>query len=228
MLEVISLHVPKCAGSSLKSTLQDAFGPQSVYEDYADRPLDPASPLRRDPAAFFAAAEAAGCAHLDGKRVVHGHFHALKYAKLPCRHRITFLREPVDRLISHYFFWKTLGRHGHSLHDYFLDHQLDIEQFAQLPVIRTAYSESFFGGADMRAFDFIGFCDDYERDLARLAARLGAALRPTHANPTATGGYPEERRAILENRPLLARLRAILRDDIEFYEGLRAARRPGR
>ena len=226
MLEVISLHVPKCAGSSLKSMLQEAFGPQSVFEDYADRPLDPASRLRRDPAGFFAAVEAAGFAHLAHKRVVHGHFPARKYAQLACRHRITFLREPVDRLISHYFFWQSLARHGHALHDYFLDHGLGIEDFAALPPIRALYSETFFGGADMRAFDFIGFHEDIGRDLARLAALLGAGLRQTHANRTATAGYPEERRAILENRPLLARLRGILRDDVEFYARIRSARSP--
>jgi hypothetical protein len=224
MIEMISVHVPKCAGSSLKSALMDVFGESNVYQDYADRPLDPSAPVRADPEKFFAAVEATGYGHLAASRVVHGHFHARKYQNLKSRHRIAFLREPIDRLVSHYYYWRNAPRHGHTLHDYVLDNDLGIEEFAALPPIKAIYTDSFFGGANMAAFDFIGFYEDYETDLARLSKMLGLPLRYERTNANEDDVYEERRRAILDDSQLMSRLRDTMRADIEFVERLRHGR----
>src|SRR6185437_16889602 len=103
---------------------------------------------------------------LNGRKVVHGHFNIRKYKGVSARWRVTFLREPIDRALSHYFFWMKYPRHGHRLHDYVLDNQLGFLEFARLPMIRRFYSAVFFDGVDMGHFSFIGFHERLEEDLA--------------------------------------------------------------
>jgi hypothetical protein len=130
------VHVPKCAGISLRHAFENAFGSDRLYQDYDDRPIDPASPINLDPEGFYERMAKRGNDFLAGKKVIHGHFNIRKYANLSARQRVTFFREPVDRTISHYFFWRETARHGHQLHDYVLDNRLTLEEFARLPMIR--------------------------------------------------------------------------------------------
>ncbi|HZV08831.1 MAG TPA: hypothetical protein VFF94_03700, partial [Novosphingobium sp.] len=204
MLELISLHVPKCAGSSLRAALAAAYagaGEGAFWADYADRPGNPASAFQLDPAGYHAAM--AGWAPPVGARAVHGHFHPGKYR----RHgagalKAVFLRHPVSRLISHYRFWQALPRHGHLLHDYMLDTGLDMEGFARLPLQRHFYTGLYLRDVDMGWFDFIGLQEHYAGDVARLAALLGRPLALRHDN---AGALPPQ-----EDPALIARLEDIL------------------
>ena len=102
---LISLHMPKTAGVSFGAALQEYFG-QRYLGDYSDFPLNTPT-LERHRQAIDA------CLHAkdgDFKDVscIHGHFLPAKYLLLadrrPCRF-ITWLREPVARLVSHYHYW---------------------------------------------------------------------------------------------------------------------------
>src|SRR5579875_762665 len=149
MLELISVHVPKCAGTAFRMALQQAYGRAELDLDYADRPLDPAAPMHLDPDGFFARRPEPPA----GARVVHGHFHAGKYRHLDeaCP-RIAILRHPVARTISHYEFWLRLAPAGHALHAYMRESGLDLLGFARLPFIRHAYARVLFAGLDRREF----------------------------------------------------------------------------
>jgi len=220
-LEVISVHVPKCAGMALRTFLENSFGGDAVYSDYADRPADPASPMNLDRAGFLAKFSDGNYEFLAGKKAVHGHFHPLKYRAACARLRVTFLREPIERMISHFLFWKVLPRHGHSLHDYFLDNDLSFEQFARLPIMCRFYSGVFFGGVDMASFDLIGFHDRADEDFARLQRSVGSRAAVPKENSNRHPAYEIERASILADARLMARLRDILHEDLDFYERLR-------
>src|SRR5262249_37714095 len=103
-VEVISVHFPKAAGSSLHQSFIAAYGNDAVYIDNIDDPADPCSLYNLDP-------DACGCkaqknSSILGARVIHGHFHPSKYEFVKHAKRITFLRHPVDNLISIYYYWK--------------------------------------------------------------------------------------------------------------------------
>lgn len=218
MIELISVHVPKCAGTSLRSALQAAYGPDAVHLDYADRPIDPASPMNLDPEGFFETFRRDGYPFLEGKRAVHGHFHVGKYAYLPARRRVTFLRHPVDRLVSHYEFWRSLPPHGHALHQYVLDSGIDVIGFAQLPMMRFFYSRAFFGGVDMNAFDLIGSVECMDRDVGVLADLIGHRLPIAVENAGASSRASGPPCATSGDACLRDALAGILGDDIAFYE----------
>jgi hypothetical protein len=119
---LISLHIPKCAGQSLRTVLSNWFG-DKFHTHYYQKRND--LPLRLTP-------EPGMC--------IHGHFNrskgfgAMEYYP-DIKQYITVIRDPLELLISNYFFWKTKARARQirlgslrpgSEHDY-----RDIEDFAQ-------------------------------------------------------------------------------------------------
>jgi len=218
MIELISVHTPKCAGTSLRDALIDIYTSEKIYFDYDDRPIDPAAPINIDPEGFFV--DRKGIDRLGGKSAVHGHFNINKYRDERHCARITFLRNPIDRTISHYFFWMSLEKYGHTLHDYVVDNNLSFRRFIRLPLIRNFYTAGIFRGVDMTAFDFIGRYERYEDDLCRLGAVLGRPLKVSRSNVNPHGAYAASRAAILSDPELMSELSESLADDIQFYDGV--------
>jgi hypothetical protein len=200
--QVVSVHFPKAGGTSLHRQLVALLG-EAAFLDYAHDPLVVPS--------------GGTSAFPVGARLVHGHFHAARYAA-PGRCLVTFLREPVANLLSIYFFWRDLPPCGHAVHSRFLSERPSILDFARYAGIARLMSETYFGGFDMRRFDFIGFHETRQRDLPRLGRLLGLPLsHRLHENRTA----PSEERQELDSSPrILAALRTLLAADIAFYERL--------
>lgn len=200
---MVSLHFPKAAGSALKSQLLQMF-PQDMVLDYDNDPLVNAD---MTPAAFPV-----------GKRVVHGHFRALRYSPTDA-YWMTFLRHPVDNLISIYFFWTSLAAPTHELHRRFLQERPSLPDFAKFPGIQRLMSETYFGGFDMSRFDFIGFHETRDKDIARLAKETNLPFdADIYANKTAEHG---DRRDAEQDAATRAILTDLLAEDVAFYERLR-------
>lgn len=209
-LQLISVHVPKCAGTSLTRALAAAYGEQHLHLDYADRLGDPASRYNIDPDGVRAEWQQRDHSELSDKRVVHGHFNLIKYTNLPVNiPRATFLRHPVDRTISHYFYWLRLPSVQHTLHDYFLEQKLDLYAFCRLPHIRYFYTRIMFRWVCMERFDFIGRVESLNRDVAILENQLGIELTLGYENANPAGPTV--------NDDLRTRLAELLVEEIDFY-----------
>jgi len=220
-VEVISVHFPKAAGSSIRQSFAAAYGNDAVYLDYADDPLDPCSHYSVDPDSCRRKAPET-CSAL-GARTVHGHFHPSKYELIDNAKRITFLRHPIDNLISIYYFWKTCET-GHCLFNYFRDNKLTLLGLAHLPAIRYLLSRTYFGAVDMKSFDFIGFMETYSEDVQALSGLLNIPMVETKENVNKYPGYQDEVTAVKADKPLMTTLHNCLSEDIEFYERTRMSR----
>jgi hypothetical protein len=201
---IVSLHFPKAAGTSLRAQLTKLLGDEIAF-DYNHDPLTSAG------------AETANfpC----GKRLVHGHFRAQRYAAAVA-YWMTFLRYPVDNLISIYFYWKCVQEPSHAIHARFLSECPSILEFARYPALANLMSETYFGGFDMRRFDFIGFYETRGTDIPRLAADLGLPLvADVHENRT-----PEsvEQRNLKADLSVRRQLIDLLFADVKFYERMRS------
>lgn len=200
---IISVHLPKSGGTSVRRCLEDQFGSRALF-DYGRGPLGPHALVRET-------------ALPEGVELVHGHFRPARYDAVGEAFRMTFLRDPTDLLLSFYFFWREMPFEGQALHRRFLDERPDIESFAAWAPIRRLSSDTFFGNYDMARFDFIGFHETRQDDMARVNDMAGLRLNAAqHDNPT--NNDREERQAVREDRALMGRLRDLLNDDMRFYE----------
>lgn len=128
----------------------------------------------------------------------------------------TLLRNPLENIVSIYFFWKSLPSQGQPLHDYFLREGLDIFEMASLPLLRQLYSNTYFGSFDMSRFDLIGRHEDRGPALNELGRRLGVQIADNvRVNITAPS---VQRSELLADEIRMRKLRSILEDDIRFYE----------
>lgn len=211
-VELISVHAPKCAGRSLITALATAYGAESLHLDYADHLGDPVSRYNIDPDGIRTEWQQSNHNDLANKRVIHGHFNLTKYASLSADiPRITFLRHPVERTISHYFYWQRLPRVNHALHDYCIDQKLDLLSFCRLPLIRYFYTHVMFRWVPMEKFDFVGCFENLTQDVVKLGSYLGVELMLGHEN----AGLAEEKTV---DRSLRMELNQLLTKEIDFYQ----------
>jgi hypothetical protein len=211
MKQLIFVHVAKAGGSSLLKTFRDKFGGRLLV-DYSENPADPLSPRRLDPTRY----NARQIRVPDTFDCVHGHFHPGKYAITPDVILSTILRDPIDNIISIYFYWKSLGPGHDALHDYFLAQNLSLLETARLPILRHLFSETYFGGFDMTRFNLIGRHDRREEALKKMGYMIGDTFQ-TSIRENVTPATPERQEAQSDVR-LRRALEDTLSDDVRFYE----------
>jgi hypothetical protein len=213
---IISVHAPKTAGRSFAVWLESVFGSGQIVRDNADRPIDPKSEMNVDPAGFLSRYGAARQLP-KGALVVHGHFWAKKYERTENAVRVTFLRDPIERMISHYYFWLNTPGDGHSLHQRVLDEGMGMLDFARLPQMRGCYRDYFFRDVNMAGFDFIGDMSFFHEELGRLEALLGVrGVRATVGRNPAPD-YASIREVALTTCRVRDELAEILSDEVAFY-----------
>lgn len=96
---VIFMHVPKTAGTSLRHIVQSQFQPNNVFEFYNLKTLPPK--VRKGIEKYNNLSEA----QQKAIKFVSGHvgFGLHEFLSRPCTY-ITVLRDPVERVISYYYF----------------------------------------------------------------------------------------------------------------------------
>jgi hypothetical protein len=216
-VKLISVHFPKAAGTSLHSAYEATFGADRVLRDYAHDPVNPNGDMYADPARY----EAEEPITLGEYAVVHGHFHVNRYAWIRDAARVVVLREPVDNLISIYFFWDRMrrnddGKRGHGIFRYFCEQNLDLVRTAVLPALRYLMTGPYFKGVDMRCFDVIGDFTDVPAYCRQVSECVGVPL----AEPERLNVAPEsdERSQLYREPETLSTLRDLLAEDLRFYE----------
>ena len=180
--------MPKTAGNSFKVVLEEHFG-AAMKSDYADYPLNVAPAERHRRAVEGCLALANAKADLKNLRCIHGHFLPVKYLLLADSRPtvyVTWMRDPIARLVSHYHYWYDVydpdSPDTRPLHRRVVEEQWSLEKFCLAPRMRNLYSQ-FLWGFPLERFDFIGITENYEADLRSFSLDyLGSELQARVVN----------------------------------------------
>ena len=181
---IISVHLPKTAGTSFGMALESHFG-TSFLKDYADFPINTPE-FERNKAALQAALSNA---EKDFTEVecIHGHFLPVKYLLMATKREVrfvTWMRNPVERIVSHYFFWRRAydPETVPTLHRKVIEENWTLEQFCLSPLLKDLYGK-FLWGFSIENFDFIGITEFYNEDFPYFSRRyLGVDLEIKRLN----------------------------------------------
>jgi hypothetical protein len=207
--ELISVHIPKTAGTSFRHILKQVYGESAVVRlDINAR----GKKVRLDEQLYEAAELPAGV------RVLHGHFSPAAVAerfagveKLPA---ITWLRHPVDRVISNYFYLKKrlaeeLDEEAKGL-NILRKMQRSLLEYAADDMNRNR-QHKFLAGRALEDFAFVAIQEHYDEDLAAMGKHLGwPPVEAVKYNVTGTGPQVTD-----EDRATIAALNPL---DMALYE----------
>ncbi len=195
-MTVFSVHIPKTGGTSFLHLLSQKYRDGLVL-DYG---MDRDAVLRRI---------------VDGSaQCVHGHYVVQKYAGCEGTF-VTWLRHPLDRLVSHYNFWKT-SRYPDQAHwRRFHYENWDFMQFA-LSAPMQSEQHKYAGGIDFDHYAVIGMTEFFDESMELFKRAL-----ELHFDEIPHMREADANRSAFDPRTLskqeIARLTEFHRADFEIY-----------
>jgi hypothetical protein len=176
-LTIIFPHLPKCAGTSLLHQFNTAN--LKMFVDY-DVPPHPTNKF------FQNGCERRNreCKLLDFGNfdLVYGHFPISRYSQSSYRY-VVLLRDPLERAISHFNFWKNLPAsnylaiHRNPIITRIQNSEVSFLEFIQQQKLSDYYSR-FLCGKKPSSFHLVGFLDDYQDFVSKLSHLLGIDISP--------------------------------------------------
>jgi len=194
MKKFIYVHIQKTAGTSLKDIFKIAYGEDRIYHDMTfkygmvgklfskiekcDRIVPNFNPRKFD--------------------IIIGHFTIKKYWHLN-RPFITFLRDPVERVVSAYSIWRKAKENFDK----------PIAEYARIcPNMMTKMV-----GGNLENFEFVGIVERYGESMIRLERLLGRSLNQGIRSNVTKRKYPK----YIPTRDDRVEIRAFNKMDIELY-----------
>ena len=192
-------HLPKAAGSSFYTILRRLYAEPDIYYIDGRRVAESVATFRslspREQAAF---------------RCIMGHTAYRLFSLIPePKTCVTFLREPIDRLVSHYFYVRRNA--GHRLHEPLTTQNMSLDKYvcSDMSVEFVNPTTRLLSGlsaeavaADMqgayeaaraaidRDFVVVGVQDRFDESLLLLQHRLGWRTLPPYRRENVTRGRP--------------------------------------
>jgi hypothetical protein len=204
---LVSVHIPKCGGTSFRKVLQGIYGQEHVLLNYNENlPVTAASIP-------------------PGTRCIHGHFPATHYDRvLPRLDLITWLRHPVERVLSNYFQFLRHPDPANPCSEELARRKLSVEDFAELDLMRNEATR-YMSGKPLRQFGFVGIVERFEESLRAFGAAFGV---PVPAAPPRENVGPDRSSGCyrLSDRAF-SRILDLNQADLAAYE-LAAAKLEGR
>jgi hypothetical protein len=207
--ELISLHIPKTAGTSFRNILKNVYGDEEVVR--FDINVNGVVRLNE---------ELYDSRKLPEVKAIHGHFYIgmlESLFELPENYKlITWVRDPVKRVISNYYYLESRLREILNEEKKILNIlsklQRTLIEFARAEINRNRQTK-FLSGRDPEEFDFVGIVEHFDAEIPRLASVMGWKDIPASIYHNKTPEIkPEISTDILEE---IAKLNA---EDIKLYQ----------
>jgi len=210
---LVSLHLPKTAGTSFFYSLKEHFGANMV-RDYADKPINTSIQQRKLHALKICAKNIIKPNH--NSDCVHGHFLPLKYLFCPNTKFVTWMRDPIERMASHYHYWqrKYNPESSGELHKRVVEEEWSLEKFCLCPEFENLYSQ-FLWGFPIKKFDFIGITEHYNTELDYFSKKF---LNTDFSNTEKNINPDKVSENYIEDRDLLQKIKRVHSKDISIYQ----------
>jgi len=154
---IVSVHIHKNAGMNFKKHLIKFFDDSLLLSYGRDERI-----LER----FFTKINVPkyNKSDFDNIAIIHGHFltDLFDFLKRDIKYAI-FLRDPVERVISNYYFFKR-NNYKNSPICTMIAEGLGLEEYAELNSSQNVQS-FFMANKPIECFDFVGVCEEYEKSV---------------------------------------------------------------
>ena len=160
---MLSLHIPKTGGVSFRQMLATLFG-----ENYCQTYWEITDAHGRVLADFPASV-----------RCVHGHFYAEKLRRrFPAAALVTWVREPVERIVSFYQYWHREPDWKNPLCRALHEHDWTLRDFAARDETRNEMTR-YFGCVAPEEFAFIGLTERFAESMQLFVQLFHLTAVPT-------------------------------------------------
>jgi hypothetical protein len=157
---IISIHIPKCGGTSFRSVLEGIYG-ERLWLNYG---------------IMFSPAQVRTDLIPRDTRCIHGHFLADTFDALaPPPRLVTWLRHPVERVVSNYYHFLRSPDRRDACCRQLLDQGLSLEQFAELDWMRNEATR-YMAGKSVEAFAFVGIMERFDESMQVFSSRFGVPV----------------------------------------------------
>lgn len=221
---LIFLHIPKAAGSTLHPILERHFSRNvrhTIYYDVENR---------------MAHFRGLPLADRNDVRLLKGHFpYGLHDSLVGKTTYVTLLRNPIERVVSHYYYVKRTPRH--YLYDQVISTKMGLADYVrsgitgeldngQVRLLAGVDQAIPFGSCTREHLDIakhhveqdfalVGLSERFDESLVLMCIVLGWAWLPYYRNLNVTKGRPQHREI---DPDVIAAIRETNRFDIELYE----------
>ncbi len=203
-IELVSIHVPKTAGTSFCRVLKNVYGEEAIFLDNGeyvgkelkDMPLQPYH------------------------RVIHGHVWAGRYKRrLPQARHVTWLRHPVDWLVSLHGFLDSLGPNENPVLQRSKREGSSLVDFAASEGVQAHTPSRFLMPVPLDEFFFVGLQEHFAEDLCDFCKMMGwSDVVPPTENRNLEPELLRLRSEVWSDHSLVKALCDRLEDDVKLYE----------
>ena len=197
-MTIISIHVPKTGGTTFLELLRRNFD-SKLLVDYG---------LSENKIELL---------NNGSYDCVHGHFISDKYINIHNAEYIVWLREPIQRLYSHFHFWKK-NKFPHSLlWRRFYFEKWTFADFALHPAFKNEQSK-YVGSIPIENYSFIGITEYYHESIDLFCSKYGFNI-DTQTLPEHRVNRTDKESSVytIEDGSLMAEIYAFHKNDYELY-----------
>jgi len=156
---LISVHIPKCAGTSFRTILRGIFG-DKLWLNYG-------AAYRRE--------EVRPGVVPPGTECIHGHFLADAFDVVFKNPRlVTWVRHPVERVVSNFQFFLRHPYNGDYFSRELHSKKLSLRQFSDMEGMRNEAARHF-AGKTVDDFSFVGIADRFAESMRHFGQTFGFA-----------------------------------------------------
>lgn len=154
---LISVHVPKCAGTSFRLLIDRLYG-NAVWHNYG---------------IIFSKEQAKAELIPAGTRIIHGHFLADAFDRVASSRRyITWVRHPVQRVVSNYYHFLRSPDMRDDCCRKLHENKLSIRQFSDLEWMRDEIFR-YLAGKAIDEFEFVGVSEQFAQSMRLFCSTYG-------------------------------------------------------